>query len=49
LKISRSAGDLSAVDQRTLLLGLSALEEKADRDRVEASRERAPRFRIGAS
>jgi hypothetical protein len=43
------AGDLSAVDQRTLLLGLSALEEKADRDRVEASRERASRFRLGAS
>jgi len=43
------AGDLCAVDQRTLLLGLSALEEKADRNRVEASGERASRFRLGAS
>jgi hypothetical protein len=43
------AGDLSAVDQRTLLLGLSALEDQANRDRVEASRERASRFRLGAS
>ena len=43
------AGDLSAVDQRTLLLGLSALEDQASRDRVEASRERASRFRLGAS
>jgi hypothetical protein len=34
------AGDLSAVDRRTLLLGLSALEGQAHSDRAEASRER---------